>query len=567
VSAIFSDISAVKYLAAVGFGTLIIFFFANRRIEQLTVFPAGEEFETLRLLSTAAIAGKRAYRRAFIYYCMLLELIFVLLCVLQPVANTLLGSPVKDFKFDDVSWPFGAALIVVGLLPATPIFDQIELAFRKFAHHAAGIPEGFLTSISLLEKSELRDQILNDGIRYSDEEERYHKIRNILVSTGLPGNDTEYIAQCDLYLGVFYGWTIAPQTSTIWSAEARATFSNVRNVTSTRVIRLREDIDQLIKFSLDTEYLREMQREIKTQGMEGEIDPKIIRGAKSYDQEDKRRELLDRWDQRIKDISLAAKQLIAMFVLFAANDDKPNSDDPHFKEAVRLAWREQSNPLYNASATALLDGFLAALIVCSATSALFHFSENHVVVAAIEAGVRSGSLMSVNMAIQFSAALIVSISVYYSRDLQFRYGPDAPSCTIPVSERAALFNYSAATVIAISLINYVSYHWWNGTLTAGGALNSKDLPKDILFIAGWSIVPAVLALGCSLVAHRELCQKATGIYSSAVILLTSLAAFVILTLSQYEMTEAPFWTSMAAVTAFCFVAVMLFRYNARKVAA
>jgi hypothetical protein len=564
VPALFSDINSVKYIAAFGFGTLIIFFFANRRIEQLTVFPAGEEFETLRLLSTEAIGGKKAYRRAFIYYCMLLELIFILLCVLQPVANTLIGPSPKDFKFDDVSWPFGAALIVVGLLPATPIFDQIELAFRKFAHHAAGIPEGFLASISLLQKSELKDKILNDKDRYSDEAERYHKMRNILVAAGLPTNDTEYIAQSDLFLGVFYGWTLAPQTSTIWSAEARATFSNVKNVTSTRVIRLREDIDQLIKLSLDTDYLRQLQKELKVQGMEAEIDPKAIRTTKIYDQDEMRRDLLDRWDQKIKDMTLTAKQLVAMFVLFAANDDRPSLDDPQFNEALRLAWREQSKPLFNASAGALLGGFLAALIVSSATSTLFEFFGKHIIVPAIEVGVHFGSLTSVNIAIQFSAALIVAISVYYSRDLQFKYGLDSPNSIIPVTERVALLGYSAATVIAISLISYVSYHWWDGTLTAAGALSSKDLPKDILFIAGWSIVPAVLALGCTLIAHRQLCRKATWIYSIGVIALTSLAAFIILVLSRYEMTEAPFWTSMTSVAALCLTTVILFQHNAEK---
>jgi hypothetical protein len=563
-SGLFSDVNSVKYIAAFSFGTLIIFFFASRRIEQLTIFPAGEEFETLRLLTTAEIAGKKAYRRAFIYYCILLELIFVLLCVLQPLANTLLGSSAKDFKFDDISWPFGAALIVVGLLPATPIFDQIELAFRKFAHHAAGIPEGFLTSISLLEKSELRDKILDDRDRYSDEVERYNKIRNIVLAAGRPINDAKYIAQCDLFLGVFYGWTLAPQTSAVWSAEARATFINVKNVTATSVIRLREEIDQLIKFSLDSNYVRQLQKELKIRGMDADIDAKSIRATDAYDQDELRRELLDRWNPKIKDLTLTAKQLVAIFVLFAANDDRPSSDDPLFNEALRLAWREQNKPLYNASVTAILYGFLAALIICSATSATFAFLEKRHIAPAIEFGIQSGSLMSVNMAIQFGAALIVAISVYYSRDLQFKYGLDSPNSIIPISARVALFGYSAATVIAISLIVYVSYHWWDGTLTAAGALSSKDLPKDILFIASWSIVPAVQGLGCALVAHRLLCEKSTFEYSIGVIVLTSLAAFVILVLSRYEMTGSLFWTSVASATAFSITSVMLFRHTAAK---
>jgi hypothetical protein len=549
----------LKYAAAFAFGTLIIFFFANRRIEQLSSFPAGEEFQPLRLLSAEAFAGRRAYRRAFIYYCLLLEMIFIFLCIMQPVAETFVGKPVKDFKFDDVSWPFGAALVVVGLLPATPIFEQMELALRKFAHRAAGIPEGFLTSITLLEHSNLTSGIIDDRDRYTDETERFNKVKNIAVSAGFPISDAQYIARADLFLSVFYGWTLSTQASTIWSANARVPFSDVMNVTSARVIQLREDIGQLVKWCSKSTYLDRLQKEVERPGLEREIDPKLIRDSQVYEDEESRRELFDRWQPKVKEISLTAKQLIAMFVMLAANDHQPNSPDSHFDEAVRLAWREQSRPLYDASVTAVAGGFLAALGAGSIVSSLFELEKGKTIFGAIEEGVYYGSLTAVNLALQFGTALVVAFALYYSRDMPVSARAANSARIARVSGRVSFLLYSALSAATISLIIYVSYQLWRGNLTAEKALNSYDLTRDILFIVGWSFVPGVFALGCTVLADLFAQNRPSWIHPIALILLTTAAAFVLLILGKYEMAMPSFWTSMASVFAISTVSALLFR--------
>jgi hypothetical protein len=479
---------------------------------------------------------------------------------MQPVAQALVGMATQGFKFNDVSWPFGAALFVVGLLPATPMFEQIELGFRRFAHRAAGIPEGFFTSITLLEQSKLRDSILQNKEQYSVEIGRYNKIKNIAVATGVSTSNPDYIAQADLFLSLFYGWALSQQAQTIWSAEVRSVFSDVTKLVSGRVTRLWEEVDQLIKVSLKSRYLNSLRQELGVDALEDEIDPTRIRDSKAYEDEDSRRDLFDRWETKFNDIAIAEKQALAIFVMLAANDDRPHSTDQYFAEAVRLAWREQSKPLYNTSITAVLGGFLAALVVNCVVATWFNLSGGSGVAKALQEGVHSGALTAANMAIQFITAMVVAFALYYSRDLPSRHRTN-----IPVSEGFSILVYSCISVVAVSLIVLVLYELSIGELLT--FIGDPTLRDFMVFSISWSLVPGVFAAGCTVLAYLATRDGVSTVHLAALVLLTLVTAFVLLILGRHDLTGAYFWTAMASVLALTSVAALLFGYGAASAGA
>src|SRR5882724_9012834 len=117
----------IEYAVSFVFGAAVILMFASKRLDELVSNVSGSEFQVVRLLKTSAFAGNHAYRRALLFYVMMLLAIFVILCIMQPIVSVLLGQQVEgQFKFDSPAWPLGVALAVVGLIPAAPLFEQFE---------------------------------------------------------------------------------------------------------------------------------------------------------------------------------------------------------------------------------------------------------------------------------------------------------------------------------------------------------------------------------------------------------------------------------------------------------
>jgi hypothetical protein len=384
--------AGLQYLLSFSFGAIIIILFSRRRLEQLTSLPPGEEFQIVRLISARAFMGRRAYRRAFIYYVVLLEFIYISFCTIEPVAAALIGQGVaKQFQFNNAGWPLGAALIVVGLLPSTPLVEQIELAFRRLAHRAAGIPYDFLSSVTRLEQSKIQDTILGQGDNYSSEIERFRTITNILVAAGFSNQEATFIARTELFFSIFHSWTMSPQSATIWSAESKAVLDDVKAGIVSRATRIREDIDRLIKSSLDSNYLQRMHKELSVD-WETSIDPSTIQESKTYEsKEQDRHELRQQWEQTVKELGIIEKQIVAIFVILAANDKEPKYEDNNaLRIALQLAWREKNKPLYNTGMTAVLVGFVVCFVIVFFLTSAVEYYATHSISRALKDGVYVG---------------------------------------------------------------------------------------------------------------------------------------------------------------------------------
>src|SRR5439155_14927691 len=129
------------YAASFAFGAMVILLFASRRLDELVSNVNGAEFQLVRLLKTSAFAGSHASRRALLFCVLMLLAIFAVLCIIEPIISVLLGQQVEgEYKFYSPAWPLGVALAVVGFIPAAPLFEQFEIAFRRLANRVADIP-------------------------------------------------------------------------------------------------------------------------------------------------------------------------------------------------------------------------------------------------------------------------------------------------------------------------------------------------------------------------------------------------------------------------------------------
>ena len=77
----------------------------------------------------------------------------------------------KQIVFEGTAWPLAAALLVVGVLPATPLW-QIEQSLRRFAHNMAQIPDDFYNRVTALSTQDIEALVLDVG-EYESEGELF----------------------------------------------------------------------------------------------------------------------------------------------------------------------------------------------------------------------------------------------------------------------------------------------------------------------------------------------------------------------------------------------------------
>src|SRR5262249_54715870 len=135
-----------------------------------------------RMLSLATMVGKDVFFRSYIFYLFLLEFCYIILCVFQPLTGVLLDNS-NTITFQGSAWPLGAALLVVGVLPATPIVAQIEQSLRRVAHSLAQIPDDFYNRVTAISTHDI-ENLVSQVHDYESELELFWTVRNLLRIIG-----------------------------------------------------------------------------------------------------------------------------------------------------------------------------------------------------------------------------------------------------------------------------------------------------------------------------------------------------------------------------------------------
>jgi hypothetical protein len=283
-------------------------------------------------MTLQTMVGRESFTRAYFFYVFLLEFLYLLLCLSRPLFAVLADGN-TGLKFEDSTWPLGAALLVVGVLPATPIVAQIESALRRFSHSMAQIPDEFFGRVAALSHEDL-ERLVKNVHQYKPELELYWKINNLLVVLAVPSDDARRMARKCVAVRLFHEWTIDGKD--IWSPQEYERYKDVFDLLKPRSEGLKLELDSLIRLTEQNSYVsksiakyfpvNETYR-LKTESIDSNIlrlVPDVVDGRTSVNNSDEEsiEQLRASWAKISTDCDVAGRRLIALFSIIVRNDKR-----------------------------------------------------------------------------------------------------------------------------------------------------------------------------------------------------------------------------------------------------
>lgn len=392
-------------LLAFIFGSLVIALYANKRLGELISPPRGEEYDFIKMLTLPILVGRDLYIKSYLFYVFFLEFLYLFMCVLRPLAVIIADSKTAS-KFGDTSWPLSAALIVVGVLPATPIIAHVEAALRQLAHSLAQIPDDFFNRVTSLSMHDI-ENLVSDVPEYAPEVELFWTIKNLLGVLSFPQDEASRMARKFISHKLFHEWTI--DGGDIWSQREFERYHDVFDLLRPRSGSLEKDLDDLIRATKNDAIvlaalrahpafiLRHPQPDrSQLEEVQANVDKAAFGNPLNLDRENEGMMALEnlraRWKRSVHDCELAGRRLIALFSIIARNDkaasrefdlaaahsmfkrhsgaahtNSSRHNDPVLRELVKLA-RLNSTPADSWHNNILMSGVVS---FCSCLSLLW----------------------------------------------------------------------------------------------------------------------------------------------------------------------------------------------------
>lgn len=546
----FSDLTGfstgeISYIIAAAFGGLIIYFFSSRRLELLSEYPSGAEFQVVKLLTASSLVGARIYKKSFRFYVCVLELIFIFICAAQPFFEAFFETPLANFKFDGAVWPLMAALVVVGLLPATPLIEKIEIEIRRLAHQAANIPQGFIERISRIEHANIEDQF-----EVKDEEvldgRPLDSLFRLLIALGYTKADSQfYVKQYKLAL-LFNRWLLSVETPEYWNSAVIERLGEACEFIKPKSVRALSDFDQLTRRSVTSKYFTSIVKELGEESVHDQNSAEAIRKSNSFQKMTvEKSDLKDIWDIRLSDLSLLTKELQALFVIFSTNETRPvEIKDSVFNKAVEVCNADRS------------VGSSNTLIICasSASAAYFIFSLSTMLCLQ---GVTWADLTSINAAgwddlvgkrikwsvnasletlILFLIAGTTALKARNSDSIDERINELKKRGKIPVNSYLLVAFYALVIAFIISFVYYVIFQYNSGNMNSSKALSQSDITQDVINMCTDLVSAAVLCTYLAIFVRGQ----GSNVKSALIVPLSLiLFTFVKLVLNPYIKPDNP----------------------------
>lgn len=197
------DSSTTNFWVALAFGTIAIWMNARSQFNRSTYAKSYEFKRLLAKLQPSDIQKGNAYTQSFLLYCVVLTIVYWLIClyiVVQPWLQSFgfvipgtsfldgiagaaklpeaTGAAVAGVAFDEAggllgaveragpspSIPLTVSLAVVGLAPNVPVLYRFEEYLRATAHRLCGIPTQLVDSGLVLRRSPLVPKSAKEGL-------------------------------------------------------------------------------------------------------------------------------------------------------------------------------------------------------------------------------------------------------------------------------------------------------------------------------------------------------------------------------------------------------------------
>ncbi|WFU51362.1 hypothetical protein [Sinorhizobium terangae] len=511
-----SDPTTLTFL----FGALTIAFHSRKRVESLITPPRGEEFDFVRLLSLPAIVGKSVFRKAYLIYTVSLEILYFFMCASQPIIRVLAEGKLEGFE--GPAWPLGAALIVIGVIPSTPLFAQIELSLRSMAHSVSNIPDEFFERVTKLSQSEIEAYVGRDP-RYEPDLQRFRKIQSLALYAGCSREEADKVARRTVGAELFARWTINGQD--IWSAGEFDKYRDILDVLRPKSESLKQEVKELVSKTSSSPVVRYIIEKSNTspevpirdsdsqriQSLSAEILANPASTFASLQQEDIRSylTLADLWRAKATEIGTSNRRLSALFAIIALNDTRvmraylhpdqgARSLDVVLRELLLLVRRSRSKPRpwNNATLLSTFTAFLGCVILLTA------YHKIHAVF--LPGGLSVGPFeeaffTSASLFTSFLAAGICALFIRTHKIDQGTWIAFSDIRSFPLSQYGGIVFAAMTCAFATAIIWVILYQWRYDSVTALLQIGQGGILVLTGYYAICSLIPAMYGVGICVV--------------------------------------------------------------------
>lgn len=341
-------------------GAVMIAIFARRRLEVIASQISLDNASLLNTTNASLIVGRRQFNQAYVVYLAALLLIYLVLCLVQPIAGYV-GNPEISRLWATPSGPFAVAAFIVAVGPNAGWFEKLETAIRRLAHRLAGIPEDLLLLLNVIKRFNLFDPSIAGSLPWEPYETGDQAERAALI-VGFDAAEARALEHNIVATLALHSWVAAESGKAIWSEVTRSRFASQIEQLKKDVRRFRNSLEILLKDTQQAGFYpaglpltdtltdadleadrRRRLSELRAEA-EGEITP--IRA---------------RWDDCAEQAATLATQYRVIFALFTVNDKNPNYDKTEqaaLAAILEQVWRPRINRTLN---MVLLSTFLGLL--------------------------------------------------------------------------------------------------------------------------------------------------------------------------------------------------------------
>ncbi|APO72205.1 hypothetical protein IE4872_PD01684 (plasmid) [Rhizobium gallicum] len=590
---LFDAIGADSFAASFVFGMIVIALYANKRLGELITPPKGEEYDFTRMVTLSTMVGRDVFYRAYFYYVALLEFFYLFICTSRPLVSALVDGK-TDMRFDGPSWPLGAALLVVGVLPATPIVAQLETSLRRFAHSLAQIPDDFFGKVTALSTSDI-EEMASKTPQYQEELELFRKISNLLAILGFPEDECARMARKCLSVKLFHGWTVGGKD--IWSLKEYERYSDIFDLLKPKSETLQRDVAGLVRVTERLVFVGkvlaanpgiELRNPLDSTSLkklvgEGEalLDPAKSGDTISQAERTSLEEAKDSWIKKAEECDVAGRRLIALFSIIARNDRRAMREfqrkdpkpgvggrsevfsDPVLRELCRMLRTNSptSEPWYNSM---LLSG-LAAIICCTLGLWIYLWVVDVVLTVFATSLASTLSIMvtsakeslglAMNTSFEFSLSfLFAGLTALFIRSVKTRdetWLAYRGIHDIPVSTYLPVFACSTVAAFLPSVISYVGYYLFKDQ----GAFQTQQ-PDVVLqsllfrlkFSTVWGLVATIFCAVIDIVSEQNVRMIGARFRVLTVVAVLLLGFIVMLLTDGYSLQSRNFWHRLVGIT-------------------
>lgn len=583
------------FTLALVIGMVVIAFYSRKRIGELIHPPKGEEYDFIRTLPIEAIVGESNFYKSYVIYVLMLEFLYFFICTSKPLV-LLIANDTTGAAFNGAAWPLGAALLVVGLLPSTPIVSEVETLLRGIAQRIANVPSEFFNRVAKLTRSEI-ETLFDAAPEYRPERRKYRQIHNLLVFLDFPPDEAMMLARTCISADLFSQWVISG--SRIWSAGEYEAYTDIIAKLKPSVDGLLSETNALIEESYEADALHEimdiygvtMKSEALTMDMFDQKRDDILAVKARWAPETAAavEAISKHWRDLVSSSDLAVRKLCALFAIIARNDKeaikrlagkKLESEnhgsvlnayrfDPVLKEVLSLLddRHNEESSWSEAAAVAIFGGFITCLLGLSIYLYLVDFLDARYFAGAAQTlptattAIRSALSTALTVALSFGFASIVALFLRSLRIEEGSWTPFTSFYSFRISNYFGIILWCSMAAFMPLVFTYVFYNFLGQT----SATEVSDLKPFVVlsalffkYLFGMAGVAYAIA---TCVLADIITTTGQKIFSTAGILLSLIVFICFVSLVATPWLEIPtklFWHNMMAVSSHAAASLVFF---------